>query len=162
MFFTLRMKTTVRFSDFWESFSLIISTNIIVNNLPHTADYSLKFSMPLFQASLIRIVTFTGQTSEDIDVLDLMRRYNTDVIASTGFGLQIDSIKDKNNKFFTIGEQAVTFTFCKRMYYFLTIQFPIVAKIMQVCIIVIIFLLNIMIKFTKKRAQRVSFLTNLQ
>ncbi|XP_022830955.1 probable cytochrome P450 9f2 [Spodoptera litura] len=68
---------------------------------------------------------------EDIDVLDLMRRYNTDAVASTGFGLHVNSIRDRDNKFFTIGKKAVTFTFWRRMYYFITIQFPAVAKIMQ-------------------------------
>ncbi|CAH1645291.1 unnamed protein product [Spodoptera littoralis] len=68
---------------------------------------------------------------EDIDVLDLMRRYNTDAVASTGFGLHVNSIRDRDNKFFAIGQRAATFTFWRRMYYFITIQFPAVAKIMQ-------------------------------
>ncbi|XP_075973601.1 putative cytochrome P450 9f2 [Anticarsia gemmatalis] len=69
--------------------------------------------------------------SEDVDVIDLMRRYAIDVIASTGFGLLINSVKERDNKFYTIGERAVHFDTSKRLYHFFTTQFPVVAKIMQ-------------------------------
>lgn len=70
--------------------------------------------------------------SEDIDVPDLMRRYNTDVIANTGMGLNVNSLKNPNNEFFTAGAQAVSFTIWRKIYYFFTIQFPVIAKLMQV------------------------------
>ncbi|CAH0579520.1 unnamed protein product [Chrysodeixis includens] len=69
--------------------------------------------------------------SEDIEVADLMRRYNTDVIANAGMGLQVNSLKDRTNEFFMAGQQAISFTIWRKIYYFLTIQFPIIAKLMQ-------------------------------
>lgn len=42
--------------------------------------------------------------AEEVDVDDLVRRYTSDVIASAGFGLQVNSVKDRDNEFFKIGQ----------------------------------------------------------
>lgn len=37
----------------------------------------------------------------EIDIKDLASRFTTDVIASTAFGFDVDSLKDPGNKFIT-------------------------------------------------------------
>uniref|UniRef100_A0A2H1WP33 unspecific monooxygenase n=1 Tax=Spodoptera frugiperda TaxID=7108 RepID=A0A2H1WP33_SPOFR len=75
---------------------------------------------------------------EDIDAVytafpeEEYRTYNIDAVASTGFGLHVNAIRDRDYKFFTICQRAVTFTVWRRIHYFITIQFPAGAKIMQV------------------------------
>uniref|UniRef100_A0A2H1VRQ1 SFRICE_018008 n=1 Tax=Spodoptera frugiperda TaxID=7108 RepID=A0A2H1VRQ1_SPOFR len=58
---------------------------------------------------------------------DLMRRYNTDGMASPGFGLQANPIRDRPSSL--LFKEGLTFTFWRRIYYFITIQFPAGAKI---------------------------------
>uniref|UniRef100_A0A2H1VPY5 SFRICE018009.2 n=1 Tax=Spodoptera frugiperda TaxID=7108 RepID=A0A2H1VPY5_SPOFR len=53
---------------------------------------------------------------------DLMRRYNTDGMASPGFGLQANPIRDRPSSL--LFKEGLTFTFWRRIYYFITIQFP--------------------------------------
>ncbi|XP_026729522.1 cytochrome P450 9e2-like [Trichoplusia ni] len=92
----------------------------------------IKGMWPSMRAVSYQLVDYLkDHQSEDIDVADLMRRYNTDVIANTGMGLNVNSLKNPNNEFFTTGAQAVTFTIWRKIYYFFTIQFPVIAKLMQ-------------------------------
>ncbi|KOB65292.1 Cytochrome P450 CYP9G5, partial [Operophtera brumata] len=56
---------------------------------------------PLFGASLLLM---KDHLSEDINADDLMRRYTNDVIASASFGLQVNSLKERENEFFMAGQ----------------------------------------------------------
>lgn len=68
------------------------------------------------------------KTSKDILVDDLIRRYTSDVIASAGFGLQVNSLADKDNEFYKTGQSLFNFSVWQRIYFFLTVQFPEVTK----------------------------------
>ncbi|XP_068631922.1 probable cytochrome P450 9f2 [Battus philenor] len=67
-------------------------------------------------------------TTEDIDVADLMRRYTNDVIASSAFGYQVNSVKEKENEFYKMGQTLFNFTAWQRFLLFLTSVFPSVIK----------------------------------
>lgn len=41
---------------------------------------------------------------------DVFTRYTNDVIASTAFGLKINSLEDKNNQFYKMGKKATDFS----------------------------------------------------
>ncbi|XP_049869526.1 cytochrome P450 9e2-like [Pectinophora gossypiella] len=66
--------------------------------------------------------------NDDLDVGDLVRRYTNDVIASAGFGLQINSLKDKDNEFFKLGQEMFKFGLYERFMFFITAQFPKLTK----------------------------------
>nr|AJN91173.1 cytochrome P450 monooxygenase CYP9G18 [Cnaphalocrocis medinalis] len=68
---------------------------------------------------------------EDIDVNDLMYRYTTDVIASAAFGLQVNSVKERDNQFFKMGRSLFTFTHTQRAYFFFCLMFPKLAKMLK-------------------------------
>lgn len=66
--------------------------------------------------------------SEDIDVYDLMQRYTNDVIASAGFGLQVNSLIDKDNAFYKCGQTLFNFSLSQRIGLLIHAQFPDLVK----------------------------------
>lgn len=54
---------------------------------------------------------FKAQDSETIDVelKDIFSRYTNDVIASTTFGLKVDSLRERNNEFYSMGKAYANF-----------------------------------------------------
>ncbi|CAH2037138.1 unnamed protein product, partial [Iphiclides podalirius] len=73
-----------------------------------------------------------GHISEDIDVRDLMRRYTNDVIASSAFGLQVNSVKDKENDFYKMGQSLFAMTPLQQLKFFISNQFPSLAKLIGI------------------------------
>ncbi|NP_001108456.1 cytochrome P450 9G3 [Bombyx mori] len=69
-----------------------------------------------------------GHQLEDVDVDDLMRRYTNDVIASAGFGLQVNSLVDKDNEFYECGQAMFSTSWPQRFKMILAAQFPTLAK----------------------------------
>lgn len=45
----------------------------------------------------------------DIELKDAFTRYTNDVIASTAFGMQMDSLKEQNNEFYVMGKSFANF-----------------------------------------------------
>lgn len=45
----------------------------------------------------------------DVELKDIFTRYANDVIASTAFGLEIDSLKEANNDFYVMGKKFANF-----------------------------------------------------
>lgn len=70
-----------------------------------------------------------GHQLEDVDVDDLMRRYTNDVIASAGFGLQVNSLVDKDNEFYECGQAMFSTSWPQRFKMILAAQFPTLAKV---------------------------------
>lgn len=46
----------------------------------------------------------------EIEVKDSVARYTNDVIASSAFGIHVNSIKDRDNEFFKIGRLGSDFS----------------------------------------------------
>lgn len=72
---------------------------------------------------------FSEHQLQEINVDDLVRRYTNDVIATAGFGLQVNSFKNKDNEFFEIGSNIFEFDFKQRIFLVFTSQFPSLAKV---------------------------------
>ncbi|XP_059051539.1 probable cytochrome P450 9f2 [Achroia grisella] len=66
--------------------------------------------------------------SDETHVDDLVRRYTLDVIASAGFGLQVNSVKEKENEFFKMGIKLFYFNFKQKLVIFITSQCPKLGK----------------------------------
>lgn len=58
-----------------------------------------------------------------------MRRYTNDVIASTAFGIQVNSVQDKDNDFYKTGQSMFKLSAQQRFKFFLVNQFPALAKV---------------------------------
>lgn len=57
------------------------------------------------------------------------RRFTNDVIATTAFGIQIDSLKDPKNDFYTMGENVTSMSVLRTIKFFLYILVPFVMKV---------------------------------
>ncbi|CAD0199579.1 unnamed protein product [Chrysodeixis includens] len=89
----------------------------------------MKLMLPSMIENSHNVLEYLNEhQSEEIDVDDLTHRYTNDVIASAGFGLQVNSFKNKNNEFFGIGSTIFEFDFKQRIFMMLNAQFPSLAK----------------------------------
>ncbi|KAJ0177473.1 hypothetical protein K1T71_007482 [Dendrolimus kikuchii] len=85
----------------------------------------MRAMMPFMMEISKNIVEYLkDKTSKDFLVDDLIRRYTSDVIASAGFGLQVNSLVDKDNQFYRTGQTLFDFTLWQRCCFFLTALFP--------------------------------------
>lgn len=68
-----------------------------------------------------------GQT---VEMKDIFTRYANDVIASTAFGINCDSVANKNNEFYLLGKEISNFSgfFCLFRFLFISI-FPKLATV---------------------------------
>ncbi|CAK1547400.1 unnamed protein product [Leptosia nina] len=93
----------------------------------------MKRMMPFLDAISANIVEYVKDHShEDIDIDDLIRRYTNDVIASSAFGLTVNSVKDKENEFFRTGQDLFSFTPFRRIFYIINLVCPSLAKTLGV------------------------------
>lgn len=67
--------------------------------------------------------------NEEINVGELIRRYTNDVIASAGFGIVVNSVKDKDNEFYKLGQSLFVFTVKQRMTFFIAALWPQLFKV---------------------------------
>nr|AJW81129.1 cytochrome P450 CYP9Z401 [Cryptolaemus montrouzieri] len=69
----------------------------------------------------------------EVDFKDYFSRYSIDIIASTAFGLQIDSLKDRQNKFYMMGQEGANFsTPLKKIIFFIYQLFPRFSKFFKI------------------------------
>lgn len=80
------------------------------------------------------MVNFLHEESKGVDVLnkeikDMFMRYTTDVIATSGFGVQTNSLRDKDNEFLRAGRNVIDFSSLKStVKIFILHAFPRLAK----------------------------------
>nr|QOW41329.1 cytochrome P450 monooxygenase CYP9G18 [Conogethes punctiferalis] len=68
----------------------------------------MRLMMPFMTEISKNIVEdLRDRVNKDLDLEDVMRRYTNDVIASAAFGLQVNSLKDRDNQFFLKGTEFV-------------------------------------------------------
>lgn len=66
-----------------------------------------------------------NQDIVEVEMKDSFTRFANDVIATTAFGVKIDSLKEQNNEFYTMGKEVTDFSsFLKRMKLFGFMLFP--------------------------------------
>lgn len=51
-----------------------------------------------------------NELGKDLNLKDFLSRFANDVIASTAFGFEMNSLEDRNNKFFTMGQSVSSLT----------------------------------------------------
>ncbi|XP_045464627.1 cytochrome P450 9e2-like [Harmonia axyridis] len=72
----------------------------------------------------------------EVEFKDSICRFTSDVIASSAFGLQVDSLKDRNNTFFKMGRESLDFTSIRLKIAFCIYQVsPKLASILKIPII---------------------------
>ncbi|XP_050323272.1 cytochrome P450 9b2 [Bactrocera neohumeralis] len=71
-----------------------------------------------------------GGKSHDIELKGWFTRLSNDIIASTAFGLKINSYEDKNNEFYMIGQSISNFRGKQMLKFFVSNTMPIVQKIL--------------------------------
>lgn len=74
----------------------------------------------------------------EIEAKDTATRYANDVIASSAFGIEVNSLKDKENEFYKLGKMATDFggIFMMKMMCFLL--FPKIMNVSKTNVIAII------------------------
>ncbi|KAJ8728417.1 hypothetical protein PYW08_016802 [Mythimna loreyi] len=84
----------------------------------------MKSMLPIIVENANNIIQYLhDHQTEIIDVEDLVNRYAVDVISSAGFGLQINSLKDRDNELFKIGINLLNFTLKQRALFILSSMF---------------------------------------
>lgn len=76
----------------------------------------------------VRYLKDKKQTHIEIEMRDFFSRFMNDTIASTAFGINIDSLKDENNTFYQMGKAVIKFTFFKLQFLFF-FNFKIISKV---------------------------------
>ncbi|XP_018336205.1 cytochrome P450 9e2 [Agrilus planipennis] len=67
----------------------------------------------------------------EVDIKDAFRRYATDVIATTAFGITCNSVKDRNNEFYIMGLDVSNFNGIRALKFFLYSSSPAICKILR-------------------------------
>lgn len=68
--------------------------------------------------------------SVEVEMKDLFSRFANDCIATSAFGIKVDSIRDKENEFYQTGSEATDFTSAlKSIKFMLFMMLPITAKV---------------------------------
>ncbi|EDW92579.1 cytochrome P450 9c1 [Drosophila yakuba] len=70
--------------------------------------------------------------TSELELKNFFTRYTNDVIASAAFGIQVNSFKDPNNEFFSIGQRISEFTFWGGLKVMLYILMPRLMKALRV------------------------------
>lgn len=64
-----------------------------------------------------------------LEFKSFFRRFTNDVIATTAFGIQIDSLKDPKNEFYTMGEDVTSMSALRTIKFFLFMIVPYIMKV---------------------------------
>ncbi|KAK9885349.1 hypothetical protein WA026_010846 [Henosepilachna vigintioctopunctata] len=89
---------------------------------------------------------------------DAFTRFTNDVIASTDFGVHVDSLKDRNNEFYLMGKEASDFTsFTRKVKFFFYLLIPKIASFLRIDFFgkeVTSFFMNLVTETIKIREER--------
>uniref|UniRef100_A0A1A9W7C2 Cytochrome P450 n=1 Tax=Glossina brevipalpis TaxID=37001 RepID=A0A1A9W7C2_9MUSC len=68
----------------------------------------------------------------EIDVKNFVTRYSSDIIASTAFGIEVNSFENYNNEFYLTGKKVTTFTFSQNLKFFFYIHLRKLMKLLGI------------------------------
>lgn len=105
---------------------------------PFFTTMRIKLMFKLMTSCGHNFVNFLAELPEDkreVDILDAFRRYTTDVIASCAFGVQIDSLKDRDNDFFRYGKESSGFEGGAFIKFFIIQMLPRLANLLRLRVI---------------------------
>ncbi|KYB25692.1 hypothetical protein TcasGA2_TC034188 [Tribolium castaneum] len=79
-----------------------------------------------------RFTQHFGNRTVDVEIKDVFSRFSNDVIASAAFGIQVDSLKEPGNEFYSMGKAVTSILNGFQMVkVFLALSFPNIAKLIQ-------------------------------
>ncbi|XP_044258700.1 cytochrome P450 9e2-like [Tribolium madens] len=81
---------------------------------------------------LIEYFKDQNQNVVDVELKDIFSRYTTDVIATTAFGIKVDSLRNRNNEFMVSGREFTNFTGFRRLVFFIYGSYPKLAKLLNI------------------------------
>ncbi|XP_076301541.1 uncharacterized protein LOC143219416 [Lasioglossum baleicum] len=68
------------------------------------------------------------------DMQDLFRRYANDVVATTSFGIAVDSMKDPDNEFYKLGRESINFSTWVSLKMMMGRNFPTISRLLGITI----------------------------
>ncbi|XP_013101419.2 probable cytochrome P450 9f2 [Stomoxys calcitrans] len=68
----------------------------------------------------------------DLNLKDLAKRFTSDVIATTAFGVQVNSFSEADNEFYTMGKKMTSFTFWQNIKFVLISNFGKLCKLLNI------------------------------
>ncbi|KAF5271172.1 hypothetical protein FQR65_LT17687 [Abscondita terminalis] len=74
-------------------------------------------------------------TQNEVEMKDVFTRFTNDVIASVAFGLKVNSMKEKTNEFYRMGQMATSITGIRFITFNMYIILPKIAKFLQLRIL---------------------------
>ncbi|RZC35461.1 p450 domain containing protein, partial [Asbolus verrucosus] len=103
---------------------------------PAFTSSKMKYMFSLISQSGERFVNHFLKKNEDIitvEMKDTFTRFTNDVIANTAFGIECDSLGDRNNEFYLMGKEATDFSgLWKNLKFFGYFLMPKVYKLLKV------------------------------
>lgn len=74
-----------------------------------------------------------GKTVLEVELKDTSSRFTNDVIATTAFGIECDSLKNKTNEFYLMGKNITgAFTGLRALLIFAFTSFPTFMKVLSI------------------------------
>jgi cytochrome P450 family 9 len=70
-----------------------------------------------------------------LELKDLFRKFTNDVIATTAFGIQCNTLQNPNNEFYRMGKEFNKFSFWRLIIFIGYTLIPNVMKVLSVCLI---------------------------
>lgn len=83
----------------------------------------------------------------ELDLKDYCTRFTNDVIASTAFGLQVNSFKDRDNTFYMMGKTLTKFSFAQNIKFLLFFTFKRFSKVRKNMFFCLYYFLSILLMF---------------
>lgn len=90
--------------DRWREMRSTLSPSFTANKMKHMFQLVSKCS-----TDFVKHLRDHPEIRLDFDMKDAYTRYTNDVIATTAFGISVDSMKDRENDFYENGKEAVPF-----------------------------------------------------
>lgn len=74
-------------------------------------------------------IFISGNGFLEVEMKDIFSRFTNDSIASTAFGVKINSLQNKFNKFYVMGKKATNFSGIQYFKFFAYSSFPYIMKV---------------------------------
>ena len=90
--------------DRWREMRTILSPSFTASKMKYIFQLVSKVS-----TDFVRYLREHPEIADEMDMKDVYTRYTNDVIATVAFGISVDSMKDRDNEFYTYGKDVVSF-----------------------------------------------------
>ncbi|XP_076293752.1 cytochrome P450 9e2-like [Lasioglossum baleicum] len=73
-----------------------------------------------------------SKKGRDWDMQDIFKRYANDVVATTSFGIAVDSLKDPDNEFYKLGRESISFSTWVSVKMMMGRNFPTISRLLGI------------------------------